>query len=447
MQAVLLCSEEATLTNLICLNGQQQADWSPHYRLYSHDRVDESVLFDAALQQLLAVLPAGQPVVMALDDTLVRKTGTHIDGVSWKRDPLGPAFQTNLVRGQRYLQFSAAWPLKNGAARMVPVLFAHAPAASKPARNADEQQWYQYKEAQRQTRLNTYAIHHMKDLRDRCPLSRPVTFCGDGSYTNAAIIRALPEGCTYIGRMRKDARLHELPSAKGPAPKMGRPRRYGNVLPTPEQVRQNPDIPWQHVQAFASGKVHTFRIKTIDQALWRKSGTQHPLRVVIIAPVGYRLRKGAKLLYRKPAYLVCTDTDLPIEQILQYYLWRWGIEVNFREEKTLLGVGNAQVRTPSSNRHLPAVIVAAYALMWTAALRMNHRGELPHIVRPPRWRKATHHTGDLPSTGDLLRTLRSEIWATSVCSATFDHFVNAPIPYTKSNKLPDESRDGLQMAG
>lgn len=441
-----MCAEEATLTNLICMNGGQQVDWSADYRLYSQDRVDENVLFDAALQELLAILPSGKPLVVALDDTIVRKTGTHIDGVCWKRDPLGPPFQTNLVRGQRYLQFSAAWPLDQGAARMVPILFHHAPAASKPSRNAKDQELARYKEAQRQTCLNTYALEKMKDLRNRCPQERPIIYCGDGSFTNAPIIGKLTQGCTYIGRIRKDAKLHEVPDSDPKAKKNGRPRRYGKTAPTPEQLRQSDEHPWQKIEAFASGKVHTFRIKTISKVLWRKTGTQKTLRVVVIAPVGYRLRKGAKLLYRQPAYLICTDEGLPLQELLQYYLWRWGIEVNFREEKTLLGAGQAHVRTPSSNQHLPAVIVAAYSLLWVAALGMNRRGEMPPVLQPPRWRKKTKQPGDLPSTGDLLRTLRYETWAASVCSATLDHFVNAPRPNTKSIKPPLAWREELRPA-
>jgi hypothetical protein len=56
--------------------------------------MDEAVLFQAALDEVLSVLPASSPLCIALDDTLVRKCGTHIEGVSWRRDPLGPAFQT-----------------------------------------------------------------------------------------------------------------------------------------------------------------------------------------------------------------------------------------------------------------------------------------------------------------------------------------------------------------
>ena len=104
MLAVLLCPERATLTNLICTSGGQQHDWSADYRLYSKGRTDINGLFSSVLKEVLSALPQEEPVVIALDDTLLRKTGTHIDGVAWRRDPLGPPFQTNLVRAQRFLE-------------------------------------------------------------------------------------------------------------------------------------------------------------------------------------------------------------------------------------------------------------------------------------------------------------------------------------------------------
>jgi len=39
--------------------------------------------------------------------------------------------------------------------------------------------------------------------------------------------------------------------------------------------------------------------------------------------------------------LICTDPDLALEDLLQQYIWRWDIEVNHRDEKTILGVGQA----------------------------------------------------------------------------------------------------------
>lgn len=436
MLSVLLCPEKPTVTNLICLGGGQRQDWSADYRLYSKDRIDEAVLFQKSLDEVLTVLPAGQPLVIALDDTLVRKCGTHIDGVSWRRDPLGPPFQTNLIRGQRYLQMSAAWPLEGGASRMVPVVFQHSPSAPKAPKDADQNQLAEHRETRRQMSLNTYALAEMTRLREATPMERHIVYCGDGSYTNASIIKKLPQACTYIGRIRKDAKLHHLPETPSQDQKVGgRPLSYGPKAPTPEQLRTDQSIPWMPVSAFAAGASHAFRIKTLDRVLWRKSGARQVVRVVVIAPLGYRLRKGSRLLYRQPAFLICTNPDLPVEELLQYYLWRWGIEVNFREEKTLLGAGKAHVRTPASNRHFPAMIVAAYSLLWVAALRMRHRGELPKSVEAPKWRtKKEVAELSLPSTGDLLRSLRYEIWGKSIRPGSFYHFANNNPPDAKCQK-------------
>lgn len=439
MLGCLLCPERGTLTNLICTSGAQQTDWTAHYRLYSKDRVNEDVLFDQVRTTLQQALPEGHALVFFMDDTLARKRGTHIAGVGWKRDPLGPAFQTNLVRAQRYLQFSLAWPLEDGAARLVPVAFRHAPSAPKLAKEADAEEVQAHAEEQKQKCLNAYALNEMRRLDQAVAGSRPVIFCGDGSYTNQAILRGRPAGSVYIGRLRKDAVLHEPPVPRA-AGANGRPRSYGELASTPEQLRQDECVPWQRVQAHAAGSRHDFKIKTLGPVQWRKAGTSLQVRIVVIAPLGYRLRKGAKLLYRQPAYLLCTDAQMPVEDLLQHYLWRWGIEVNFREEKTLIGVGQAQVRGEASNQHQPAVCVAAYSLLWVAALAARQAGQEPECLRPPRWRMRRHdedETGPrLPGTGELLRLLRYECWAGAIRPGTLSHFNNSGIHDAKWQKPP-----------
>ena len=170
-----------------------------------------------------------------------------------------------------------------------------------------------------------------------------------------------------------------------------------------------------------------YRIKTLSPVQWRKTGTQEHVRILAIAPLGYRLRQSGKLLYRQPAYLLCTDPDMPVEKLLQYYLWRWGIEVNFRDEKPLIGVGQAQVRSAASNQHQPAVCVAAYSLLWVAALSARQAGQQIESLRPPSWRKRSGTLNDeqpIPSTGELLRLLRYQSWAAFIRPGTLSHFVN-----------------------
>ena len=269
--------------------------------------------------------------------------------------------------------------------------------------------------------------------------SRKIIFCGDGSYTNQAILRGRPAHSVYIGRMRKDAVLHHPPLPKPAGANRRRPG-YGELAPTPEQLRQDETVPWQRVEAHAAGRRHSFKIKTLGPVQWRKAGADLRVRVVVIAPLAYRLlREGGNLLYRLPAYLLCTDPELAVEQLLQYYLWRWGIEVNFREEKTLVGAGQAQVRGAASNQHQPAVCVAAYSLLGVAALAARQAGQQLACLRPPRWRARSQRNEDgpgLPSTGELLRLLRYECWAGAIRPGTLSHFVNHSALDPKWQKPP-----------
>lgn len=435
MLATLLTPEKSTITNLLCTSGQQHQDWTADYRLYSHDRIDQNKLFTSILDNILAQLPEDQPLVVSLDDTITRKTGKHIHGAGWKRDPLGPAFQTNLVCAQRYLQLSASYPLGGGQARSIPIDIHHCPSPIKPKANASETEKQQYREALKQQNLNHQTLHRLKHLRNITPDQRRIILTGDGSYTNKTILNNLPANTIYIGRTRKDLSLHHHPEPETNAPK-GRPSSYGKQAPTPEELRQDPDTPWQTIRAHAAGKHHDFRIKTLDKLLWTKTGAKTPLRLIVIAPLGYRLTKSHKLLYRQPAYLLCTDNDIPLQELLQSYLWRWGIEVNFREEKTLIGTGQAQVRTASSTQHVPAITVAAYALLWLSALK-NIRQQNLICLEQPKWRKAKT-PDELPSTGELIRLLRYQTWASALRPSTFYRFANKEQQQAKCPKInPD----------
>jgi hypothetical protein len=345
---------------------------------------------------------------VALDDTILRKTGIRIPGVAWRRDSTGPHFQNNFVRAQRFLQLCAAVPLPEGNHRMVPISFRHAPTPPKPSPNASAHDLAEYRKASRLAALPRLASQQIDSLRqalDTEPGSaaRQLFLFGDGGYTNATVLKTLPAHTVFTGRIRKDASLFYPPPATGAPHQRGRPRHYGSPAPTPEAVRTDDSIPWQTVSVSISGTTHQMKVKVCRDLLWRTAGLQHTLQLVVIAPLGYRLRKGSKILYRRPAYLICTAPQLDLQTLLQGYVQRWDIEVNFREEKTLLGVGQAQVRNPHSVESVPALQVASYAMLLLAMTR-NHADLLP----PPKW-------ADSPSTHRLstqraLGQLRGEAW-------------------------------------
>ena len=253
----------------------------------------------------------------------------------------------------------------------------------------------------------------------------------DGGYTNKTVIRALPERTTLIGRIRKDAKIYYLPVEEGH--RRGRKRFYGEELPTPEEIRHDDGIPWETVKAFASDRVHEFKVKRIRPIRSRIGGEKN-LSLLIIRPLHYRLKKGSCLLYRKPTYLVCTDIDLSAEKMLQWYLWRWQIEVNFRDEKSLIGIDEASVRTEESLRNLPMLVAAGYSFMQLAFTSVSQKGEKSYSL--PKWRKRT--PPDRLTTGLMLSEFRNRIWGLGIGSGNLSHFADNPGTETKCLKFkPD----------
>lgn len=421
--AHLICPGRHTISGLITVFGKQFRDWSADYSLYSKDRVNEQAIFSQVRKEVEALAPASRPLCVALDDTILRKTGKTIPGAAYRKDPLGPPFNINLVWAQRRIQLSAAATDENHEVRMIPISFLDASTPRKPAKTAPPEQVELYKERMKQRNLNTLARENLHQLQqDRAAehggTAPALHLAVDGSYTNRNMLRHLPPNTTLIGRIRKDAKLSAKPDTQADR---GRKRIYGDDLPTPEQIRQDPDIPWVTVRVRASGKWRNFEVKTLAPVRWRAAG-EMDLRLVVIRPVGYRLRKGARRLYTQPAYLICTDPDLPLEELLQEYIWRWDIEINHRDEKTILGVGQAQVRNENSVENIPATAVAAYSMLHVAAIKAYGPGGKPAAIPEAKWRKPGKK--ERPSTQDLINELRRELWSKAIRPGILTDFIN-----------------------
>jgi hypothetical protein len=427
---------------MITASGKQFKDWSSAYRLFSQQRVDTSKIFDVVQSAVLQETDSHSAIVAHMDDTLLKKTGHRVPGTAWRRDPLGPPFHTNFIWGQRFLQISMALPKNKeiGPSKAVPVDFYHCPTVKRPAKSAGKNDWIQYKEMQKKIKLSRQGSERIKVLREKLNQSgkgkEQLVISVDGSYTNAQVLKNLPDKVTLIGRIRKDTKLYSLPNVQS---QKGRKRVYGDKLPTPEQIRQCDQYPWQQVRAWACGKLHTFDVKVINNVRWRSAGEKHNLMLIVIRPLGYRLTKSSRILYRDPAYLICTDTQLKLPKLLQDYLWRWEIEVNFREEKTLLGCGQAQVRTPNSVQDVPAFIVAMYSLLHLANHRTSKENSQKFLPRP-KWypKKDTQRT----TTGDLVNNVRAQLWAKAI-GINFSGFVDQQLRLQSLRNNADPSKSAI----
>ena len=427
------------MTALLCTCGRQFQDWTAAYRLFSQQRFDPAAAFTVIRRDLLAQLPSDRPLCVAMDDSLLPKTGTKIPGVAWRRDPLGPKFQTNLVRAQRVLQLSAALPPRDapGPTRTIPIDFAHVPTPAKPRKNASEDDQKAYRLACKAASMALDGAQHVSALREALGLDpgqaqRHLRILVDGRFTNQTFLRHLPAHTTVIGRIRKDAKLYFPPPPLCGGTGPGRPPAYGDLAPTPEQLRTDQSVPWQPVRAFAAGKEHDFKIKTLHNLRWRPAGPNQAFTLLVIAPLAYRLSQESRLLYREPAFLICNDPHLPPQEIVRSYPWRWEVEVNFREEKTVLGIGEAQVRPAASVEMEPALGVISYAMLLLAD---SHRTPEDQPALPPT--KWNAHTVPQPaSTQQLVNILRGEVWGRGLGVENFSGFTSTLSANLKPQKFP-----------
>lgn len=393
-----------TISRTICTLDRHQQDWSADYKFFSRSNWAENQLFMPVFDHYLRRYRDGQ-VAVGFDDTKTPKCSRKNKSVFRQRDPMSPPFHTNLILAQRFIQASVLFPhYREGDhdCRAVPVRFVDAPVVKKPGKGATEAEKKAVLKARCTSNLSTQTVQVMRQVRTDLDTAggsdRRMVSVLDGSFCNRTTFGATFDRMTLLARCRKDAALCY------PADKPGR-RKYAEVKFTPEDIRRDETIPWKKVTVFYGGKERRIRCKEVKEVLWQRGAGLKHLRLIIIGAQPYKTSPHAKINYREPAYLLSTDGDSDIGYLIQVYLDRWQIEVNHREEKAILGVGQSQVFSPKSVSRHPAFIVASYSMVLLAAMQQFGLNRTSDFVVLPKWRKRARR----PSALDLITLLRKQI--------------------------------------
>ena len=419
----LLCGlGRRTVTRAICFNNRQHQDWSADYKLFNRSRWDPRALFGPLIREAIAQYCPKQ-IVVGLDDTGIKRSGKKVKTAQWLRDPLSPPFHVNLIWGQRFLQASLLTPLYRldgeSSPRGLPIRFEEVAPVRKPGKKATQEQKAAYRQAKKTHNLSTAFVAMLRQLR-QCFDSegfqhKSVIAVGDGSFCNKTTFRQAFDRTILITRARKDLRLCMPYQGEGP-------RYYAKETFTPQDVYQDPRIPWKEVKIFHGGRYRRVRYKEVGQVLWRTGGGRRLLRLFVLAPTPYRKTKAGRRYYREKAYLLCDDNELAAKELLQAYFDRWQIEINHRDEKAILGVGHAQVWAALSVPRVPALMVATYSLMLLSALETYGFKRTAAYEPLPKWRLAARR----PSCQDLVTLLRKQIEAKPFSQGTPTNIVGYP---------------------
>jgi hypothetical protein len=399
-----LCScGRKTITSMAIFLGRSNKIPIADYKFFSKNTWDARDLFNPILLESTKYC-RGNYISVAADDTKLHKSGKKIPNACWQADPMGPSFQVNLMWGLRQLQMSILLPLytasENTPARAIPIRFISAPSVKKPGKKGTEEQWQTYKTLSKEKNLSTLFVNNTLELRESMDAmglqDKTLIMSCDGSFCNKTCMAIDDKRVIMMARCRKDAKL----CFQSP---VGSRKIYDDKKFTPDMVRKDDTILWQTKSFFYGGQWREMRYKEVLKVLWQNGTKRKFLRLIVLAPLPYI--RGGKKNYRDPAYVLTTSLDAPIDILLQTYLDRWQIEYNHRDEKSIMGVGEAQVWNENSVVSQPAFHVAVYSAILLANVIAYQDKAHSDFGTTPKWRKKAKRNTCRALVGLLRATL------------------------------------------
>ncbi len=348
--------------------------WSHHraHRFFSAAQWSSQDLGLAVAKLAVALLvPAGEPVLVAIDDTLFQRTGRKVHAIGW--------FHDGSAKGRHQVGLGNNWVI---CAIVVTLPFCSRPVALPVLARLV------HKDIKPAPASRLVLARQMTAALAAALPGRIIHVVADAAYAGKEL-RLLPAAVTWTTRLRKDAALYELaPPRTG---KRGRPRVKGPRLPSLAALAETACFAPVTVRRY--GKTATIQAAVV-QCLWHGVFGTRPVQVILIrdrAPAGYDLA------------LATTDLAATPARAIERYAARWSIEVAIEDAKQIFGAGQARNRLPAAvHRTLPFTLACqTIATLWYATA-----GHHPGDVEDHRARAPWYRTKAEPSTADVIAKLR-----------------------------------------
>jgi hypothetical protein len=369
------------------LGAALQHAW-PHDRaryFFARARWELDQLGLAVAQLAVALLvPPGEDLQVAVDDSVFRRCGRKVHGAGWQHDGSSPS--VNKLSYGNCLVTVAILVRLPFCSRVIglPVLARlHLPGKSKKGKEDKEK---------RPGKVDTGAA--LASLLALAFPGRMVHVAADAAYHGPAL-RKLPGNLTWTCRIPCNAVLYELaPPRTG---KRARPRTKGQLPGTAGDIAAAAD--WATVTVHAYGREQVRHVAAIT-CLWY--GSWHTRTVRLILSRDEHTTAGYDLA------LVTTDPDASPAALVTRYAARWAIEQAFADARNVLGAGEARNRVRRAvERTVPfAMLVHTLIVIWYA-----RSGHDPADAEDRRAAQPWYRTKDEPAFEDMLIKLRRTLIA------------------------------------
>jgi hypothetical protein len=399
------CLGRRTITAVaVASGGVASCHISVFHRFFSRATWSLDALGQVVFRLALPWIPADEPLLVLIDDTLARKTGKGISLATMHHDPLLSTARKPFCSFGHVWVVLALWvPLPMGGTRgfALPLLFRPYVGAKRGGtkdapgrpRRGTRQQAAEHAHAAHPRPTKLALARELLALVAGWADGHTVYAVVDSAYAARPLLEARPANVHVLSRLRPDAALWARPGRRRPGQR-GRPRKRGHRLPTPKAMAATRRR-WDPLPLSLYGRQVTPLVFGCT-ALWYGALRDHPVRIVVVRDPSGRRRDEA---------FFCTDLTVDHAFILTGYARRWTIEVAFHDQKQFLGFEEPQNQTATAvARTAPmAGLVYDLVLLWYAA-RVQH-GLASGWLRRPWYRSKT-----TPSFPDMLTAVRQDSW-------------------------------------
>ena len=254
------CLGRRTITGVaVASGGVEQRHISVFHRFFTRARWSLDALGQVVFRLALRWIPADQPLIILVDDTLARKTGKGISLATMHHDPLlsiGP--QAVLQLRTRLGGASPLGAAADGREPGIRVAAAVPPVRRGQARGDQGRPGRPRRGTRQQAAERAHAAHprptKLALARELLALvagwadGRTIYAVVDSAYAARPLLDDRPANVEILSRLRPDAALWARPGRRRPGQR-GRPRKRGHRLPTPKAmaaVRRRWDPPAAH---------------------------------------------------------------------------------------------------------------------------------------------------------------------------------------------------------
>jgi len=366
----VLCTAKRTICGILPFadpDGQKAHD--AYHRFFPDASWVTSELWRLLTILLVKIFYPTAVIPTDLDDTLFHRSGRKVNGAGWWRDAVRST-GTKVVH---------AWGLN----LVILTLRVKPPWDGEPLGLPINMRLHR-KDGPTLTNL---AQEMLTEAASWLPQRRFINH-SDGFYASLAG-REMPN-THIISRMRRDAKIYDLP-AKKRKKQRGRPRKRGKRLPCPQQLAQLVRS-WKLVETLERGKTKK-RLVYCRKVIWYKVSERPVLLVISRDPKDKE----------KDDFFFTTDLELSAAEVVGGFAGRWSIEDTIKNTKQFLGGQQPQTFKGKGPERAAALSLWLYSAVWLWFLQQRNAGKL--MVALPWYPTKAH-----PSFQDALARLRRTLW-------------------------------------